>query len=287
MQNVAGKRISIIGCGWLGLPLAKYLLDLKYPIVKGSTTSPEKLDTLRSTGIDGQVVSLNPEPQGEQWSELLEVDSLIVDIPPRSSKQGEEFHPRQIGYLTEMVKNSPISEIVYISSTSVYKELNRKVYEQDVVQANQSAVPFLVEAEQLMMALREKDRRVAVLRCGGLMGYDRIPGKYVRGKQNINTGHIPVNYIHRDDVVAMLAELVTGGVPDETFNCVAPLHPERREVYEASCRQFGWEAPTFAAPNPTATFKVVSSDKLAGFLNYTFLYPDPLHFYYSLDMISQ
>jgi nucleoside-diphosphate-sugar epimerase len=282
MQNELDKSVSIIGCGWLGLPLARYLLAGGGITVKGSTTSPHKLETLHRAGVEAYVASLNPEPQGDDWPKLLDVDLLIVDIPPRSTKQGEEFHPQQIQHLAEMIENSPVSEILYVSSTSVYPELNREVREEDVTRPVQSSAPHLVEAEQLLAGLRETGRQVAVLRCGGLMGYDRIPGKYVRGKKGISTGQVPVNYVHRDDAVAILSFLIRGGVPNETFNCVAPLHPQRRDVYEASCRQFGWEEPTFAEPDPSVPFKVVGVGKLMKFLNHAFLYPDPLHFYYSL-----
>ena len=37
------EKISILGCGWLGLPLAKSLLAKGYKI-KGSTTSESKLE---------------------------------------------------------------------------------------------------------------------------------------------------------------------------------------------------------------------------------------------------
>ena len=43
-------KISILGCGWLGFPLAKALLS-KGLSVKGSTTSSEKLATLEKAGI--------------------------------------------------------------------------------------------------------------------------------------------------------------------------------------------------------------------------------------------
>ena len=45
------KNISIIGCGWLGFPLAKHLIRLGYHI-KGSTTSKDKLTKLESEGIE-------------------------------------------------------------------------------------------------------------------------------------------------------------------------------------------------------------------------------------------
>ena len=41
------NKIGIIGCGWLGLPLAKEFISNNYK-VKGSTTTKEKLETLLS-----------------------------------------------------------------------------------------------------------------------------------------------------------------------------------------------------------------------------------------------
>ena len=38
-------KISILGCGWLGLPLAKAIVENGFS-VKGSTTSSEKIATL-------------------------------------------------------------------------------------------------------------------------------------------------------------------------------------------------------------------------------------------------
>lgn len=280
MSEQTKKRVSIVGCGWLGFPLAIHLLESGYTTVKGSTTSPEKLPKLREAGIDAHVAALDPDPQGQKWSELLQTDILIVDIPPRLSQQGGDFHPLQMRNLAAMIEKSPISEIIHVSSTSIYPELSRTMHENDVTNPRESASPRLMEAEQIMTTLRRRGRDVSVLRSGGLMGYDRIPGKYVRGKKDITTGDVPVNYIHRDDVVAIIGELITQGIGNETYNMVAPDHPTRRSIYEKSCREYGWELPTFAEPEYSEPFKVVSSEKLTGQLGYTFAYPDPLKFFY-------
>jgi len=39
------QKVSILGCGWLGKPLAVFLISKGY-LVKGSTTSDEKLKLL-------------------------------------------------------------------------------------------------------------------------------------------------------------------------------------------------------------------------------------------------
>lgn len=281
MSGPTNKTISIVGCGWLGFPLAIRLLKHGYTTVKGSTTSPEKLPTLRDTGIKAYVAILDPEPQGQSWSELLQADTLIVDIPPRLSKQGGDFHPRQMQNLAALVERSSVSEIIYVSSTSVYPELSRVMVEEDVANPEESASPGLMEAEEIIGLLRKEGRTATILRCGGLMGYDRIPGKYVRGKKDMTTGDVPVNYIHRDDVVAIISELLVRDAGNETFNLVAPEHPPRRAVYEKSCREHGWELPTFTKSATPEPFKIVSSKKIARYLPYSFFYPNPLGFPYA------
>jgi len=42
--------ISILGCGWLGLPLAEHFRDAGYS-VKGSTTSDDKIELLKGKQI--------------------------------------------------------------------------------------------------------------------------------------------------------------------------------------------------------------------------------------------
>lgn len=280
MQNEAKNRVSIVGCGWLGAPLARALQAGGDFSVKGSTTSAEKAAALSKEGLEVYEALLSPAPQGEYWPDLLATDYLIINIPPRTSRQGEDFHPQQVKCLAEMVERSPVTDILYISSTSVYPELSRVVVEKDVEATSEAASSHLVEAENILVSLRNPNRRVTVLRCGGLMGYDRIPGKYVRGRKGITTGDVPVNYVHRDDVVGIIQQFLRQPLPNETFNVVAPLHPSRREVYDASCAQFGWEQPTYSDSETDIPYKVIGSEKLGKYLNYLFKYPNPLSFHY-------
>ncbi len=269
------QSVSILGCGWLGLPLAKLLMQEGYT-VKGSTTTPGKLPVLQEAGIDARLLQLNPEPAGE-LSPLLDTDILIVDIPPKAGKFGDDFHPEQIRQLARAVGESAVKWVIYISSTSVYPELNREVTETDVVLPAESAAPALVTAEQTWLSM-SGERMITVLRCGGLMGYERIPGKYVAGK-TVTTGEVPVNYIHRDDAAGIIAALLRNELTG-TYNVVAPLHPTRREVYEQSCRDLHVAMPFFVEPPETAPFKLISNQKLTNKLLYTYQYANPINFFY-------
>ena len=70
VENEVKKKVSIVGCGWLGVPLAVQLLAEGY-LVKGSTTSPEKVPLLQQTGVEAYAASLTPDPQGTHWVALL------------------------------------------------------------------------------------------------------------------------------------------------------------------------------------------------------------------------
>ena len=268
------QTISIIGLGWLGRPLANELLHRSHRVL-GSTTTPEKQAQLQSEGIDAHLLTLTPQPEGN-LNTLLSAAILIVNVPPKAGKFGEDFHPAQMQHLAEAVKKSTVKWVIYVSSTSVYPELDRVLTESDVQTPEQSAAPALVRAEQTWQALQTNNFRVTILRCGGLMGYERQAGKYVAGR-TVDSGAVPVNYIHRDDAVglicAVLEQQLTG-----TYNVVAPEHPNRAEVYRNSCQKHGYALPTFVDPAEPIPFKVVSSAKLIGQTAYIFRYNSPLDF---------
>ncbi len=188
----------------------------------------------------------------------------------------------QMRMVAEAIRQSPTNEVVFISSTGVYRDLGQIAVEPDVQLPEHSAQPEMVAAENAMAALRP-EKTVTILRLSGLLGYNRIPGKYVQGQKEMTTGDIPVNYIHRDDAAGIIQAIIGQGIQNETFNITAPFHPTRSEVYVDSCAQFGWEAPTFKMPEQHPAFKLISGDKFSKTYQYEFKYPDPLQFHYQLE----
>ena len=271
------KTVSIIGCGWLGIPLAEKLIAAGYA-VKGSTTSAEKLPLLRQKGIDAYPLNLNPKPVGN-LDILLKADIAIINVPPKAGKMGDNFHPEQIRYLADALRQSAVAHVIYVSSTSVYPELSRILVEEDVKTPDESAAPGLVQAEQYIQRLAPACL-TTILRCGGLMGYDRIPGKYVAGR-TVNSGDVPVNYLHQDDAVGLLTTIINLGLMG-TYNAVAPEHPTREAIYRKSCADFGYQLPIFITPQKPVPYKTISVERLTQATKYSFCYPDPLQFLYRL-----
>jgi nucleoside-diphosphate-sugar epimerase len=284
-------KISILGCGWLGFPLAKYLIE-KGHSVKGSTTSESKIALLSESRIEPFLLKFLPEIEPENPSLLsdyasqcpqttilettisnfLNSEVLIICIPPRAGKYGEDFHVQQIQSLIQHLPSSPIQSIIYTSSTSVYPDLNREVNEDDEVIENHA----LIKVENL---LKKLPQNVTILRCGGLMGEERIPAKYFAGK-TINTGEIPVNYVHQEDVIQIITMILEKDFWNETFNVVSPLHPIRKEIYLRNCEDLGFEKPIFEEPIEVIPYKIISPQKLILRTGYEFIYANPLFFKY-------
>ena len=97
-------KISIIGCGWLGLPLGKFLAEQGHELL-GSTTSEEKLALIEEAGVQPVLMKLSPMPMGKNFNKLFESELLIVNIPPRRKKNPPEYYMEQIKFLRYLVDN--------------------------------------------------------------------------------------------------------------------------------------------------------------------------------------
>ncbi|MES2733854.1 MAG: SDR family oxidoreductase [Bacteroidota bacterium] len=276
----SNPTISILGCGWLGLPLGVALAAQGWQ-VKGSTTSPQKLEQLAAGGLQPFLFRFNPALEGDslhKFIDFLSTDVLIISIPPKAEANGSDFHRLQIQQLISHLKEASITKVIYISSTSVYPDLNREVTETEPLPQEGTNITMW-QAESLLQSLAPVVQ-TTVLRCGGLMGYNRMAGRYVAGKKGLTTGSIRVNFVHRDDVIRVIEAVIQQEKWGKTYNVVAPLHPTRREIYLQNAADFKLVPPEFAKDS-AQPFKIISASKLIEELKYTFLYPDPLQFPYA------
>lgn len=265
------KTISILGCGWLGLPLAKRLIDKSYNI-KGSTRSFGQLSLLGASGIEPYYISLNPYMIGRSIRDFLASDTLIINFPPERRDDIVTYHEAQIKSLITELWLSPVQNVIFVSSTSVYPDLNRRVSEEDSVSPDKMSGKALLSVEQILQT--EERFKTTVLRFGGLIGYDRKPGRFLSGRKGLAGGDSPVNLIHRDDCIEIIQKIIEKGVWGETFNACADMHPKRKDYYSRQAAVGGFDPPSFNN-GKNSGYKIVSSDKLKSRLGYEFKYPDP------------
>ena len=264
--------ITILGCGWLGLPLARMLVKMGYS-VKGSTTREDKLESLHDAGVEPYLVKLDPEVNGDDIVAFLQSDILIINIPPARRDDIIEYHIEQFSSLIDALGQSPVRSVLLVSSTSVYPALNSEVTEEDAVDPESHAGQALLLVEEMLM--QESGFQTTVLRFGGLVGYERNPEKYLAGMTEIAHPDQPMNLIHRDDCVRIISEIIRLKQWGEVFNACSPVHPLRGEYYGRAAETAGIELPVQVPSAEPVPYKLVNSDKLISALHYQFLYPDP------------
>jgi len=263
--------VSILGCGWLGNPLGRRLVEAGYR-VRGSTTTPEKVSVLQAEGIDPHVLRLVPEVQTDNPAAFFDADILFLNIPPdRTADDPVAYYRAQVRAATAAAVRHGVSWVVCVSATSVYPSEGREVVEGDAVPHTERA-RVLLEAERVV---RESPCDSTILRYAGLIGGERHPGRFLAGRSQVAGGQARLNLIHQTDAVGVALAVLQQEARNDTFNVCAPEHPRREPFYRAAAKDVGQPPPTFdaAAKRPN---KVVSIAHLQERVKYTFQFPNPM-----------
>jgi nucleoside-diphosphate-sugar epimerase len=250
------NRISILGSGWLGKPLAISFLEDGFN-VKGSTTSEEKLADLESHDIKAFLVDIS---NFDEFDDFLDTDILIIAI---TTKDIDGFER-----LIVQIQDSEIQKVIFISSTSVYPSLNKVMTEEDAV----LEVP-LTEIENLF-----RDNtffETTIIRFAGLFGGERQPANWFKNGRKIPQPKGFVNMVHQEDCIEIIHTIIAQNCWNEIFNVCSNHHPTRREFYTMAKLSMGFEMPQFEK-NEIYKWKIISSKKVQQVLGYKFIHDDLL-----------
>jgi len=251
------NTISILGSGWLGLPLAERFVTQGYRL-KISTRSPDRLPTLAALPGEACIVDIG-KPMDDIGA-FLQSDTLIVNI---TSKDIDGFKR-----LVRKIEASAIQSVLFVSSTSVYP-VDCKVVSEAV--GEESPDHPLVIIENLFR--QSGHFQTTIVRFAGLIGGSRHPGRFFRGGKPVKNPDANVNLIHRDDCINILDRIVVNDVWGETFNACADSHPTKREFYTQAAKMAGAPLPEFE-DSDDRSFKIIDNRKLKRGLGYEFLHPD-------------
>ncbi|MCC5940482.1 MAG: NAD-dependent epimerase/dehydratase family protein [Balneolaceae bacterium] len=267
-------KISVLGCGWLGFPLAQRLHKENYSI-KGSTTTEKKLNTLKLNGIEPYLIRLPESIHSRDIQPFWQSDLLILNVPP---KLGDNHEPENfltaIEQIIEKCREHNLSWILFTSSTSVYSEIGGLTREEDVKpgSAKRPSGETLIKAEEI---IQKSGIDYTILRLGGLYGYGRHPIHYLSGRKNLDGAAKPVNLVHQVDCVNVISEIVRQKKRNSVYNVVSDGHPPRKEFYESAAEYFNLPKPRFK-PKNGKDYRIVSNQKLKEDLHYSFFYPNPM-----------
>lgn len=253
------NKIGVVGCGWLGLPLSKHLAT-KYSRVKGTSRNTIKLEEMQHANVDAFLIDIESTIiKGNFKAFIRDLDTLVIGL---NANKSEEYFDK-IELLSRYVTESDVKKIIFLSTISVYDNINKVVDESDEI--NEHSLYIRVEN-----IFKNNNRFLTtVLRLGGLIGEDRHPIKHLSGRNIKQNPKTPVNLVHLNDCINVITKVIEQDIWNETFNVVYPYHPTKEEYYTAKAREYNLEAPIY---DDSVIFKgkVVSSSKLMERLKFNF-----------------
>ena len=263
------RQISIIGCGWLGFPLAKLLIKKGYKI-KGTTTSKERLALLDNEKIKAFYLKVTAEGlTGNIQESLSNSDVLVLNVPPGLRKNPEQNYVAQINNLIPHIESSKIKKVIFTSSTSVYadEDFFLEITEKTKPNPNTESGKQLLKVEELLKS--NPHFKTTIVRFSGLFGNERHPAKQLSGKRDLKNANAPVNLIHLTDCIQIILKIIDQDIFGELFNASTQPHPTKQSYYTSVCKTMGIPVPTYDLSQKSKG-KIIDSNKLERILNYTF-----------------
>ncbi|QDO83671.1 SDR family oxidoreductase [Shewanella psychropiezotolerans] len=281
------NTVSIVGCGWFGLPLAKHLVKLGYQ-VSGSKRESEAANKLQSDGIRGfsldldnhefnghcfevdKLSQIDVELTSEFQSQLqgsLHTDALVINIPPSIRKLPHAYLNR-LKFLKSLMAKHVYQQVIFISTTGVYPATGEPMTESDAA-AHSPSSEILLQAESLF----SQDYPTCVLRFSGLIGPARHPGRFLAGKKDLPGTDAPVNLVHLDDCIGAVSCLLSSELLSPVYNLCAAGHPSRADFYTRAAQHLSLEVPIFGEELQVA--KIIDGSKITKELGFNYRHNSP------------
>lgn len=239
-------KIAIIGCGWVGKRLAKYLTDRNHHVI-ATTTSSAKIAGLEAVAAEVHLLDFS---ENDDFEFLNSADAAIFSMPISRDSWLKGF---------EKMKNI-FPKTMLFSSTGIYPQENGTFTESETDNLRED----ILAAENLV---RKKYPQTNILRFGGLMGDERSVRNFFKDRIPEHPEK-PVNYIHYEDILPIVEIILNSDKNSVIYNIVAPEHPTIGEILRLGNAQ--------DSENPKQ--RVISSTRFITDFNYKFIHPNPKYY---------
>ena len=228
MDSVAGKRLVIFGCGYLGTAVALEGMA-RGARVTALTRNSASAVVLREQAIETVTADL----ASEAWHDQIEGGAdLALNCVSSGGSSLESYRHSYVDGMASILawarRRGPARTLLYTSSTAVYPQGGGAVVDESAETAATGAAAkvgdradVLLEAERLLWQNGGACARWFVLRLAGIYG----PGRHhfvdqVRAGEASGLGENHLNLIHRDDAVSAIWACFTAapGIANEIFN---------------------------------------------------------------------
>ncbi len=190
--------ISILGLGYLGLPLAQkcYEQGSQVAAVKRNLTSDDI-----NLPIELDIIDLNQDDifhSSALWQNHINKPTWFCLLPPSSLNHYADTLKKWI----QLAERCKVQHIIFTGSTSVYGDQARVCDETTPPDPQTESARQILAVEQAL--LESAVSHIDILRLGGLYSADRHPVTKLVQKTRIQGGKQPVNILHKDLAVQIL-----------------------------------------------------------------------------------
>ncbi|AXH10188.1 atypical short-chain dehydrogenase/reductase [Malaciobacter halophilus] len=256
------KTVSILGCGWLGLEVGKTLYKKGFN-VQASTTTNKKIQKLKKEGFTSFLIDTKKE--NNDLRDFLNCDILLICIPSRVDNFLE--------FLDKIYQDLKKTHIILISSTSIYPNENKDFDEDYHINKTNCGKKNVYEIEEFC---KENFSKLTILRCAGLMGYDRFAAKYFHNKV-VKDSNKKVNFVHKDDVVCAIEQVIKTSTFD-TFNLCSKQHPTKKQLYSFQAKNKNIKILNFENTE-NYNNRIIIGNKITNKLNFSYKFDNPFTYF--------
>ena len=271
----------VVGCGYLGLRVAKVLLG-RGEKVFGTTRSSERAKALDRAGVEPVIVDVM---DGDSLARLPSADRALYCVGyDRSS--GVPLRSVYVDGLRKTLGrlHDRLGRLVYISSTGVYgQDDGAWVDETAPTEPRTESGLACLEAERVVRQYAaEKGLPSCIVRLSGLYGPGRILRRdsLLRGEPIVGDADKFLNMIQIDDAATVAVAALDQGEPGEVYLGSDDRPTPRREFYGVTAELLGAPLPRFTEPESATdpsrdeSNKRVSNRKMRDVLGVALRYPD-------------
>jgi nucleoside-diphosphate-sugar epimerase len=205
------ESILIIGCGYVGVPLAKAWMRIGHTVY-GTTRGAARLELLKGEGIQPVRLDLLKPP-----FQLPEAELVYFLV---SGSQDETLSKGMTHALSALAPRPP-QRFIYSSSTGVYGDHQGGwVDEGSERRATHPAGQRLIRTEEILLSeIKTSGFPGIIARLSGIYGPNRIPGRdlVLKGGPMVGDPDAYLNLIHLDDLVHLLVAAGVRGKVGESY----------------------------------------------------------------------